>query len=386
MYYARGGSMIEEINEKDTLLMKLLHYFMIKKNYKPIILQGIQDEIWLENLQSDYKIIRLVSHYIHNDEQMQFDIVKTKRIIKTIKKKTFNFSMPTISIYLNLGENAHLQEAKNIYPMQVEEEKDLKKYDFFVNYFDDITNNLEFTEEGVELFLKVSSDINEKSRKEQVKLNRLFNKNVPIITYILIGTNILMFFLDLLFPDAFLLERGLTYGPYIRDGEIWRLLTGEFFHGSILHLLVNMYSLYVIGSQVENFFGKAKYLLIYIFSAVTASALSIILNINTASIGASGAIFGLTGALLYFGYYYRVYFGNALISQIVPIIIINLIFGFTVPGIDNYAHIGGLIGGLLLAMAIGMKNDEENHNRLHGTILTVLYVAFLIFMNVFVIK
>ena len=386
MYYARGGSMIEEINEKDTLLMKLLHYFMIKKNYTPIILQGIQDEIWLENLQSDYKIIRLVSHYIHNDEQMQFDIVKTKRIIKTIKKKTFNFSMPTISIYLNLGENAHLQEAKNIYPMQVEDEEDLKKYDFFVNYFDDITNNLEFTEEGVELFLKVSSDINEKSRKEQVKLNRLFNKNVPIITYILIGTNILMFFLDLLFPDAFLLERGLTYGPYIRDGEIWRLLTGEFFHGSILHLLVNMYSLYVIGSQVENFFGKAKYLLIYIFSAVTASALSIILNINTASIGASGAIFGLTGALLYFGYYYRVYFGNALISQIVPIIIINLIFGFTIPGIDNYAHIGGLIGGLLLAMAIGMKTDEESHNRLHGTILTVLYVAFLIFMNVFVIK
>ena len=378
--------MIEEINEKDTLLMKLLHYFMIKKNYKPIILQGIQDEIWLENLQSDYKIIRLVSHYIHNDEQMQFDIVKTKRIIKTIKKKTFNFSMPTISIYLNLGENAHLQEAKNIYPMQVEDEEDLKKYDFFVNYFDDITNNLEFTEEGVELFLKVSSDINEKSRKEQVKLNRLFNKNVPIITYILIGTNILMFFLDLLFPDAFLLERGLTYGPYIRDGEIWRLLTGEFFHGSILHLLVNMYSLYVIGSQVENFFGKAKYLLIYIFSAVTASALSIILNINTASIGASGAIFGLTGALLYFGYYYRVYFGNPLISQIVPIIIINLIFGFTIPGIDNYAHIGGLIGGLLLAMAIGMKTDEESHNRLHGTILTVLYVAFLIFMNVFVIK
>ncbi len=386
MYYARGGSMIEEINEKDTLLMKLLHYFMIKKNYKPIILQGIQDEIWLENLQSDYKIIRLVSHYIHNDEQMQFDIIKTKKIVKTIKKKTFNFSMPTISIYLDLGENAHLQEAKNIYPMQVEDEEDLKKYDFFVNYFDDITNNLEFTEEGVELFLKVSSDINEKSRKEQVKLNRLFNKNVPIITYILIGTNILMFFLDLLFPDAFLLERGLTYGPYIRDGEIWRLLTGEFFHGSILHLLVNMYSLYVIGSQVENFFGKAKYLLIYIFSAVTASALSIILNINTASIGASGAIFGLTGALLYFGYYYRVYFGNALISQIVPIIIINLIFGFTIPGIDNYAHIGGLIGGLLLAMAIGMKTDEESHNRLHGTILTVLYVAFLIFMNVFVIK
>lgn len=386
MYYARGGSMIEEINEKDTLLMKLLHYFMIKKNYKPIILQGIQDEIWLENLQSDYKIIRLVSHYIHNDEQMQFDIIKTKKIVKTIKKKTFNFSMPTISIYLDLGENAHLQEAKNIYPMQVEDEEDLKKYDFFVNYFDDITNNLEFTEEGVELFLKVSSDINEKSRKEQVKLNRLFNKNVPIITYILIGTNILMFFLDLLFPDAFLLERGLTYGPYIRDGEIWRLLTGEFFHGSILHLLVNMYSLYVIGSQVENFFGKAKYLLIYIFSTVTASALSIILNINTASIGASGAIFGLTGALLYFGYYYRVYFGNALISQIVPIIIINLIFGFTIPGIDNYAHIGGLIGGLLLAMAIGMKTDEESHNRLHGTILTVLYVAFLIFMNVFVIK
>ena len=86
-----------------------------------------------------------------------------------------------------------------------------------------------------------------------------------------------------------------------------------------------MYSLYVIGSQIEGFFGRTKFLIIYFLSAIMASLFSILLNSNVASIGASGAIFGLLGAMLYFGYYYRVYLGNTLTSQIVPIILINLL-------------------------------------------------------------
>ena len=82
--------MNETINRKDLIVMKLLHYFITKRNYSPIILQGAEDEIWLENLDSDYKIVRIVSNYIHNDEQLDFDLFKTKKITDKIKKKTFS--------------------------------------------------------------------------------------------------------------------------------------------------------------------------------------------------------------------------------------------------------------------------------------------------------
>jgi rhomboid protease GluP len=136
-----------------------------------------------------------------------------------------------------------------------------------------------------------------------------------------------------------------VHGPSIRDGQIFRVLTGTLLHGGIMHLFFNMYSLYVLGSQLEGFFGKFKFILIYLFSAICGSFLSITFGQGAHSVGASGAIFGLMGSLLYFGYYYRVYLGQVVKSQILPLIIVNLIVGATMPNIDNWAHIGGLIGG-----------------------------------------
>ena len=85
--------MTMEINVKDEMVMKLLHYFITEKNYNPVVLHGAQEEIWLENMDNDYKIVRIVSNYIHNNEQLDFDLFKTKRIVNNIKKKTFNFNM-----------------------------------------------------------------------------------------------------------------------------------------------------------------------------------------------------------------------------------------------------------------------------------------------------
>ena len=71
-----------ELDDKNVIVMKLLHYFITEKNYNPIILQGAENEIWLENMDENYKIVRIVSNYIHNNEQFDFDIFKTKRIVK----------------------------------------------------------------------------------------------------------------------------------------------------------------------------------------------------------------------------------------------------------------------------------------------------------------
>ena len=96
------------IDQNDELVMRLLHYFITEKNYNPIVLHGAKNEIWLENLEEDYKIVRIVSNYIHNDEQFDFDIFRTKQIVKRIRKKTFSLNLNTLSIFINLGENVHL--------------------------------------------------------------------------------------------------------------------------------------------------------------------------------------------------------------------------------------------------------------------------------------
>ena len=92
----------EQMNE---LVMKLLHYFITEKEYAPIILHGAQNEIWLENLEGDFEIVRIVTDYIHNDEQLEYDLLKTKQIARKIKQKTFSLSMNVISIFLNIGDN-----------------------------------------------------------------------------------------------------------------------------------------------------------------------------------------------------------------------------------------------------------------------------------------
>ena len=152
-------------------------------------------------------------------------------------------------------------------------------------------------------------------------------------------------------------------------------------HGSIMHLILNCYSLYVIGSQIESFLGKVKYFIIYLFSGLTGSLLSITFGGGNVSIGASGAIFGLMGALLYFGYYYRVYLGNVVKSQIIPLILINLAFGFFASGVDNAGHIGGLIGGIIITIALGVKDKTSTFEKVNGWIIAGLLFGFLMYMG-----
>ena len=101
---------------------------------------------------------------------------------------------------------------------------------------------------------------------------------------------------------------------------------------------------------------------------------------NGYSIGASGAIFGLMGALLYFGYHYRVYLDSVVKSQIIPLIVLNLLIGFTSTGIDNWAHIGGLVGGILATMAVGVKYKSTKFEMINGAIMYLIFVGFLGYM------
>ena len=367
-------------DRKNVIVMKLLHYFITEKNYNPIILQGAEDEIWLENLEGDYKIIRIVSSHIHNEEQLGFDLFKTKHIVKKIKRKTFSFKMNVLSIFTDLEENVKLTASPGMDCISLYDESDIKKYNFITETFPDIAKKLKFSEEGLQLFVKITSDINEKNQTNANKAEEIFKPKVPIVTYILLGINILVFIIMYIlgYRDS-IINDFAVYGPYIRAGEYYRLLTGAFLHADFFHILFNGYALYVIGRQMESFLGKTKYTIIYLGSAIFASLFSISFS-NNPSIGASGAIFGLMGSMLYFGYHYRVYLGNTLKSQIIPLIIFNLLLGFTISGIDNFGHIGGLIGGLLITSALGIKYKSTKTEQINGFIMTTILLVFLILL------
>lgn len=369
--------------EKNVIVMKLLHYFITEKNYNPIILQGVENEIWLENLNADCQIVRIVSGYIHNEEQFDFDKFKTKRIMKKIKKKTLSLNMKVLSIFVNLSDRVNL--AENTIPNQLwvraNEEKELGKSEVISKTFPDLTKKLVYTEKGAELFLKITQDINKHNQEDAKKVEKVFKSKFPVITYALIVINVIMFAVPLLYGQLeAMVETLCTHGPSIRAGQYYRLISGMFMHGSLFHIIFNCYALYVLGTQLESFMGKIKYIIIYFFSGLMGALFSIIFNGNVASIGASGAIFGLMGSLLYFGYHYRVYLGNVIKSQILPLILANLLFGLLMPGIDNAAHIGGLIGGALVTVAVGVKDKSTKFEQINGIITTLILIAFTLYM------
>ena len=181
-----------EVNKLDEITIKLLHYFIVEKSYQPIILQGAKNEIWLENLSNDYKIVRIVTNYIHNNDQMDFDLFRTKQIVKKIKKKTLSLNMNTLSIFVNIGDNVSKEkysDTGNISCVEIKEIEDLKKFDVVKEYFPDIYKKTKFSEEGIELFEKLSIDINKKGEKEAKKNEATFKEKKPYATNALIIIN-----------------------------------------------------------------------------------------------------------------------------------------------------------------------------------------------------
>lgn len=367
---------------KDVVVMNLVHYFITEKNYNPVVVRGVNDEIWLENMKSDYKLVRIVSHYIHNNEQLNYDYFRTKQISNKLKRKTFSFNMSVLNIYVDLGDNVNISnDDEHFMSVFINKMKDINNK-YLLEIFPDIVEKTGHKEKGMELLFKITDDINKSNVKKNAKLDKLFSKKTPYITYIIMGICFIMFLITGMGNDTgVLIEYGANLDVLVKNGEYYRLLTSMFLHSGLLHLFFNMYALYIIGPQVENFFGKTKYLIIYLLSGISGSLLSVAFNVNTVSVGASGAIFGLFGALLYFGYNYRGYLGNVIKSQILPVVIINLIFGFISTGVDVAGHIGGLIGGIIVSSVLG-SSDEKGID-INRIIICLIYFVFIIYLGLF---
>ena len=366
------------VDKKEDIIMRLVHYFITNQNYSPIVVNGVKNEVWLENLDGPYRIIRISSNYIHNNEQFNIDINKTKSIMHQIKRKTLSFKMNTLNIFLDVNDRVNIEDCKNISSISLSNVNDIKKNDVISSAFPDISNKLLDSTKGIDLIINVTNDINEKTAKDNKSYDDIFKPKKIIATNMLIVINVLIFVLTM-FNSNILYMFANNLG-LVKSGEFYRIITSAFIHANLIHLVCNMYTLFIIGSQVENFLGKKKFLFIYFISAILGSLLSLTFS-SGFSVGASGAIFGLMGSLVYFGYHYRLYLNTIIKNQIIPLIILNLALGFMISGIDNFAHIGGLIGGYLSTMAIGASDKATKQEKINGWIVLVVLIVFLLIFS-----
>jgi rhomboid protease GluP len=149
-----------------------------------------------------------------------------------------------------------------------------------------------------------------------------------------------------------LLRFGAKYGALVALGEWWRLITPIFLHGNLMHLAMNSWVLYDLGPAVESLYGRQRFLVLYILSGAAGVVLSLLWRPNALSVGASGAIFGLIGAMITYGYRNRRTVTDAVRSMYVRYAIYALVLTFVVPGIDIGGHIGGLVAGMGFGLVV----------------------------------
>ncbi len=197
-------------------------------------------------------------------------------------------------------------------------------------------------------------------------------RSVPYVTYTIIGITVLVYLLQvgsislLGYANAasqldWLELFGALIGSRVRSGELWRLLTPVLLHASVPHILFNMYALLIFGVGLERNFGRWRYLLLYVLGGFTGNVLSFLLS-SGYSVGASTAIFGLVAAEGVFLYQNRQLFGNQFrgaIGNVIFVVAINLFLGAVTPGIDNWGHVGGLLGGLIFAWFASPKWEVQ---------------------------
>jgi rhomboid protease GluP len=229
-------------------------------------------------------------------------------------------------------------------------------------------------------------------------INALIKRSNPF-TYLFIGMNLGMFLLlwlaggmDLMVADYRALvafgakENALIDG----QGQYWRFVTSIFLHIGFLHLFFNNYALWIIGQEIERLYGSARFIVLYLLTGIAGSVASYFYRPEGTSAGASGAIFGLFGVLATFAFRYRKEIPQVISRDIrrrvIPLIAINLGIGWFIPMIDNSAHIGGLLTGVLLALVIPYKRAQEKSTGILWRALQIIFLAVIAFSFISVFR
>ncbi|GAA0345707.1 rhomboid protease YqgP [Bacillus carboniphilus] len=306
---------------------------------------------------------------------------------KEIQKKLYKREMTVLNIYITpyppvddelefIGKWIHPTNDSRLswYTLLLDKEGQEEALDIVASISEsDFTDTwLESPEEqDVMQYREITHQVVKNQKSTEVKA---FSYGKPIFTYIFIAVQIFIFgWMEMVGSSEdprTLLDFGAKFNPLILDGEWHRFLTPIFIHIGIFHLIMNTFALYYLGMLVERIYGSMRFLFIYMVAGLIGSIASFAFS-PSLSAGASGAIFGCFGALLYFGIFQPKVFFRTLGYNIFIVIAINLALGFTIPGIDNAGHIGGLIGGFVATGIVHFPKKNKLSVQLLSFILTV---------------
>ena len=217
------------------------------------------------------------------------------------------------------------------------------------------------------------------ARKSAPKVRTAMGATAPVVTTLL-GINVVMFLCQQLI-SGFTGEL-LMVPQLIEGGQYWRLITPVFLHANFLHIFMNSYVLYSLGPNVEQAFGSVRFTVMYLAAGFLGNVVSFVIPPDNPSLGASGAVFGMAGVLLVYLYRRRrSAFIKAYLNNIIFFIVANLVFGFLFPGIDNWAHIGGLLGGVVLGFGFDREDQLRTASQAIATLVILGGGAVLVFLK-----
>ncbi|WP_377912810.1 rhomboid family intramembrane serine protease [Bacillus songklensis] len=380
---------------QDWVFWSLLKQLIENGPYEIIHISGDFQEVWLQaNERKPVTIVRLLRQNFPWSNVIEQDIEYVYEKSEQLRKQWFKKELHTKNIYISdyepVNEWSPLSKAEQMMgkkaPTKVEtilvaEWNTKEEYEHLTGcslvYPSHEDGQLLLYNEHLKQ--QVITYITNQKKKER----ELFEYGKPFLAFVLLAAQIVMF-LVLEFKGGSentltLIEYGAKFNPFIFDGEWWRFITPIFLHIGMLHLLMNSFALYYLGPMVEKMYGSIRFLFIYLFSGFTGVLGSFLFS-STVSAGASGAIFGCFGALLYLGKIHRQLFLRTMGYNIIAVIIVNLIFGFVVPGIDNAGHIGGLVGGFLAASIVSLPKHRNPKEQVLGLVISgVIVIASLLY-------
>lgn len=377
---------------EDFVYWKIAHFLVTKRNYQAFYISRDHEEIWLENIKDKERpVIRLRRFDIDWSNWIRNDLEHVILFGEQIKKSFLKKELPILNIYFSMEAPIDPYEQYFANLVKAEEQgivirsllvtgsalvKDLRQVEELLGVRFQIDLEREYESFEVDrLKWHTLERIAEKKREEE----RLFHQDQPRFTYIFIGIQIFIFLLMELFGSSrntfILILFGAKYTPLILEGQWWRLITPMFLHIGIIHLLMNSMALYFLGTTVERIFGRFRFLFIFLLAGFMGNVASFVFSPQSISAGASGGIFGLFGALLFFGLVHPRPFFRTMGANIITLVGINLLIGF-LPGIDFAGHLGGLVGGFLAAAIVSLPREKNFPRQIIAFIATLLITIF----------
>ncbi|GGA68401.1 rhomboid family intramembrane serine protease [Ornithinibacillus halotolerans] len=386
---------------KSTYMMyKIAHHLTVENGYEAIHINNNLAEIWLEKYEEKTsRVVRISTVGFDWKNHLKKDIAivfqKTRAMRKLLQGKQIEIHNVYISPFTPIDSWEMLKK-----PLMVQEKNPIKMKIYYLSGDEIVTEknrlsenigavfpNVEtIPEENLEhsiqqLKLELYNKIKEKQKKEE----GIFSFGKPIFTYLLIAINAILFLLLEWNGGSenhlTLIEFGAKYNPLIIDGEWWRIVTSMFLHIGLLHFASNMLFLYFFGSLAERIYGSVRFLIIYMLAGVGGGVASFALVTNL-SAGASGALYGLFGAFLYFGIFHKRIFFQTIGTNILFLLGINIILGFSMPQLDVTAHFGGLIAGFVASAIVHFPKKKNIMTQVIGIGIYLIVVGWMFLFGV----